>query len=216
MPPELPTGTPDPPLAGLGRFAWKVGVGTAIAIALAWAGLKLVAPGPGREPPGTAGDAPARPAPRDAAPAARRTPARLDAEVPPDVSVTLGDAAREVERRHAAGELSDAQRRLDACAGDRRRLAWLDGEGRVLRLARETAGGFAVVEWFDPEGRLREAVVSGTAGGRRWSRHVRLDASGAEQGLDTGDARLSPDAPEPPLVRTDPARAFFAGCDGAR
>jgi hypothetical protein len=121
---------------------------------------------------------------------------------------------REVERRHAAGELSDAQRRFDPCpGGDRRRLAWLDAEGRVLKLRRDTADGYAVEEWFDRDGRLREAYVSAAGGGA--SHHVIVDEEGRERLVDGAGGPFPAGGAWPRLVRADPAKAFFsgAGCD---
>ena len=225
---------PDPaaqrrerPLAGLGRFTWLVGVGTALAVAIAAAGLWLVSPR-GRPEPGATGprDASGRspPAPTvttgpGAAPAAGPLPAAARPagsgrahreETPPEPS-PVGSIARELERRHATGELAEAQRRFEACpGGDVRRLAWIERDQRVVKLARQRADGLLVEEWFDGEGRLREALVRGRAGGRPWARQVTLDERGRETEVGAAGG-LAPEEPPPALIRRDPTGAFFAG-----
>jgi hypothetical protein len=120
--------------------------------------------------------------------------------------------ARDVERRRAAGELSEAVRRFEPCpGGDRRRAAWIDGAQHVLKLRRELADGSWVEEWFDASGRLREALVHGRAGGAPWTRRVVIGEDGARTTEDEGTAGLAPDTPPPRLVERDPSDAFFAG-----
>jgi len=120
--------------------------------------------------------------------------------------------AREIERRHAAGELSEAQKRFEPCpGGDVRRTAWIDGAQRVLKLVRERADGVVVEEWFDESGRLREALVRGHAAGGAWARHVTTGERGEETAEDVSGSGLAPDAPPPPLVKRDPSSAFFSG-----
>ncbi|HEX9287969.1 MAG TPA: zf-HC2 domain-containing protein [Anaeromyxobacteraceae bacterium] len=124
--------------------------------------------------------------------------------------------AHDIERRHAANELSEAQKRFDPCpGGDVRRTAWIDREQRVVKLVRERADGMLVEEWFDDRGRLREALVRGTSSNGPWGRHVVVDEGGEERVEAAGG--LAPDAPPPSLVRSDPTRAFFsgAGCEAA-
>jgi len=95
--------------------------------------------------------------------------------------------------------------------GDVRRIAWIDGAQRVLKLVRERADGAVVEEWFDESGRLREALVRARAGGGSWTRHVTLGEHGEENSQDASDTGLAPEAPPPPLVRRDPSAAFFSG-----
>jgi len=122
----------------------------------------------------------------------------------------VGAVARELERRHAANELSEAQKRFAPCAGgDVRRTAWIDPEQRVRKLVRERADGVLVEEWFDDRGRLREALVHGTSSSGPWARHVVVGEGGEERVEAAGG--LAPDAPPPALVRSDPTRAFFSG-----
>jgi len=120
--------------------------------------------------------------------------------------------AREVERRRASGDLAEAQKRFEPCpGGDVRRIAWIDGAQRVLKLVRERADGAVVEEWFDESARLREALVRARAGGGSWTRHVTLGEHGEENSQDASDTGLAPEAPPPPLVRRDPSAAFFSG-----
>ena len=120
--------------------------------------------------------------------------------------------AREVERRRAAGELSEAQKRFEPCpGGDVRRTAFIDGEQRILKLVHERGDGFVIEEWFDESGRLREALVRGRAAGRAWSRHISVGANGEEASQDVSESGLAPETPPPQVVRRDPSRAFFSG-----
>jgi len=130
-----------------------------------------------------------------------------------------GSFAREIERRHAAGELSDAQKRFDPCpGGDVRRTAWIDREQRVLKLLRQRADGVLVEEWFDDAGRLREALVRGRSASGPWARHLTIGEHGEQTVQDTSGSGLALEVPPPALVRRDPADAFFSGpgCDSAK
>ena len=122
------------------------------------------------------------------------------------------EVARDIERRRAAGELSQAVRRFEPCpGGDRRRTAWIDGGQHILKLQRERGDGSWIEEWFDASGRLREALVHGRAGGAPWMRRVVIGEGGARTSEDEGTSGLAPETPPPPLVERDPSDAFFAG-----
>ena len=195
------------PLAGIGVFATRLAIGTAIAVVVAVVVLWLIG-----NPSGRGGDdaraqpetANAAAVPRDARARPPRTPEASDESA-------AGPIAREIERRHDAGELSEAQRRFEACpGGDLRRVAWIDRQQHVVKMIRHRADGSVVEEWFDETGRLREAAVETTAAGRPWHRRVALDEGGRETVLDVTGG-LVPDEPPPPLVRSDPTGAFFSG-----
>lgn len=192
--------------ASLRAFSLRILVGTALAtlavvLALRWwnagsAGPMVTAPSP---PAGErAGERR-----RSAAP----PPAR-DAALPDSSPVT--PAAREVERRHAAGALSDAQKRFDRCpGGDLRRLAWIDPRSGVVKLVREREDGVTLEEWFDDEGRLREARWQGRTAAGAWSRRLALDAGGRASPEEAAGSAV-PDASPPALDRQDPTAAFFS------
>jgi hypothetical protein len=220
---EAETQRPERALAGIGRFVWKLSIGTALAIFAAGLTMHFMASpavrGPQVTDPASAPEPPARAqaaaaAERAGSPAPRVPAARAAAETVPE---PVGPVAREIERRHAAGELSEAQRRFERCpGGDIRRVAWIDRQQRVLKLVHQRASGLVTEEWFDGEGRLREALVHGTAGGRLWVKHLALDERGAESVVPHGAAGVVPEEPMPTLVRADPAGAFFSGpgCGG--
>jgi hypothetical protein len=163
-----------------------------------------------------------------AAPALESSASRADTSAPTQHSRPgpllaspsgAGPFAREIERRHAAGELSDAQKRFDPCpGGDVRRTAWIDRQQRVLKLLRERADGVLVEEWFDDAGRLREALVRGRSASGPWARHMTIGEHDEESVQDTSGSGLAPEVPPPALVRRDPAGAFFSGpgCDSAK
>ena len=191
-------------LAGLGTFSWKIAVGTVLAVLLALSALKLV--GRSEERPLVARRAAGTSTPPSALPvqsAAERA------------EVAASPVAGEVERRRAAGALQQAVKRFAPCpGGDVRRTAWIDSD-RVVKLARERADGVAVEEWFDREGRLREALVRGPTGAAPYSRRLVLD----EEGRTLVDATEPPGAAgaaSAPLDRHDPSAAFFAGPGCAR
>ena len=172
--------------------------------------------GGGKAAPGTADQL----RPQAAAPAARGSEARAAAPGRQDrpaqqLRAPSGPSsawAREVERRRAAGELSEAQKRFEPCpGGDVRRTAFIDAEQRILKLVHERGDGFVIEEWFDESGRLREALVRGRAAGRAWSRHISVGANGEEASRDVSESGLAPETPPPPVVRRDPSRAFFSG-----
>ncbi|HET9599343.1 MAG TPA: hypothetical protein VFP65_27465 [Anaeromyxobacteraceae bacterium] len=162
----------------------------------------------------------------DAAPMAKAAAPRAASRAPAAAAMDRGEGpalapprtalARDVESRHARGELSDAQKRFPPCpeGGDLRRLAWLDAQGRVRKLERERAGGVLVEEWFDEAGRLAEARLRGPGG---WVQRLEVAPSGEER-LEEAAGTPPPSAEAPPLVRRDPAAVFFAptGCDAAR
>jgi hypothetical protein len=209
---EAPTPQPSPSLGG-----GEGDVGTPSASPSAAQPSPAPIPSPRPSPP-------ARPAESNAMAraAAPRSPSsapaaedRGEAATPSAPRTAL---ARDLEARHARGELSDAQKRFPPCPGgdgDLRRLAWLDAQGHVLKLERERAGGVLVEEWFDEAGRLREARVRDRGG---WVQGVTVAPSGEERLEDAPPGAPAPDAPLPPLVRRDPAAVFFAptGCDAAR
>lgn len=188
--------------AALRSFSLRVLVGTALAAAavalvLRWWGGAGPAPSP--EAPTAAPRAPA--APRPARPAA----SGAASDEPPAT-----DVAREVERRRAAGALSEAQKRLDRCpGGDVRRQAWIDPRSGVVKLVRERDDGLLLEEWFDDDGRLREARWRGGAEGRAWGGGLTVDAGGRETATTLVGGAV-PDAPPPALDRRDPTAAFFA------
>jgi hypothetical protein len=217
-------GPPDRPLSGLGRFAGKILLGTILAVA----GVLLVlragqgggarfAPPPDalavneRSRPTGSGDPATSPA---AAEARARARADVYEAAPATSGPAVGDVARDVERRLAAGELSDAQRRFEPCpGGDLRRTAWIDSHQRVRKLERLRSEDLRIEEWFDESGALREALVRSTAAGSTWLRRVSLD----ERGVLTTDESTGASGAEwrwPELVRSDPAGAFFdaPGC----
>jgi hypothetical protein len=199
------------PLQGIGRFAGKLSIGTALAVAVAAIALRLLG-GPG----GTAEQK--RVAPRIVerkAAGLPALPARASGSAGGGQVTAAGPIAREVERRHVAGELSEAQRRFEPCpGGDVRRTAWIDRQQRVVKLVHDRATGGIAEEWFDDAGRLREAVVRGGAA-RPSIRHVVVDERGGETTLDADDGAALDERP-PALVRDDPSAAFFAGPGCAR
>lgn len=146
-----------------------------------------------------------------AAAAPPRAPAAL-----PDTAAPATPIAREVERRHAQGALSEAHKQLERCpGGDVRRLAWIDPRYGVVKLVRERDDGVTVEEWFDDEGRLREALVRGRTGAGVWARRITIGEDGreADEALAGG---VVPDAPPPALDRRDPTAAFFSGANCVR
>jgi hypothetical protein len=208
-------GPPDRPLEGLGTFAWKVAIATVLAVigvvvVLWWQGRggaeRDAAPRSSSPavPPTSGVPAPSAVAPR-VPPTSVATPQRTDG---PDAVTPVGI---DVERRHAAGELSEAQRRFEPCpGGDVRRVAWIDSAQRVRKLVGHRASGLVVKQWFDDAGRLREALVTSTSAGRAWTRRLRVDDRGAESIVDAPPGAV-PDEPPPALVHSDPSAAFFAG-----
>ncbi len=192
----------DRPLAGLGRFSWKLALGTALAVAAVAAVLRLTgAPlDTGRE------------AERQAEDAGTRAAASVPVMPPsPSDATPVSATARDVERRYAAGELAEAQRRFEPCpGGDLRRVAWIEGQQRVRKLVHHRASGLVVEEWFDDAGRVREALVRATAAGRPWVRQWTIDERGAETVVRATEGPAPADPP-PALVRGDPTSAFFAG-----
>lgn len=144
------------------------------------------------------------------------------AAAPPRAPAALPDTApaspiaREVERRHAQGALSEAHKQLERCpGGDVRRLAWIDPRYGVVKLVRERDDGVTVEEWFDDEGRLREALVRGRTGAGVWAGRITIGEDGreADEALAGG---VVPDAPPPALDRRDPTAAFFSGANCVR
>ncbi len=203
---------PDRPLEGLGTFAWKLSLATVVAVA-AVALYLLVR--------GDRGDVPSGPAPSvsatrgpgsaEATPAARRV-----AILEPSNDVAESPVGRDVDRRYAQGELSEARRTFEPCrGGDLRRVAWFDAQQRVRKLIQVRETGMVVEQWFDQDGRLREALVRTTAGGRAFSRRITFDERGHESVVDTPREAVA-DEPPPSLVHADPTSAFFAGpgCSG--
>jgi hypothetical protein len=191
--------------ASLRTFSLRVLVGTALAVIVAaialrwWGGRNENAP---TSPPPAAN---AR-APVVSPPAGERTGERR--QHPPE---PLSSTARDIERRHAAGVLSEAQKRFERCpGGDVRKVAWIDASAGVVKLVRERGDGVVLEEWFDDEGRLREAVWQGRTGSGAWGRRITIDPDGREMAEEL-DAGAVPDAPPPRLDRRDPTAAFFAG-----
>lgn len=145
---------------------------------------------------------------------AAAAPPRAPAALPDTAPAT--PVAREIERRHAQGALSDAHKQLERCpGGDLRRLAWIDPRFGVVKLVRERDDGATVQEWFDEQGRLREALVRGRTAAGAWGRRVTIGEDGreADEALAGG---VVPDAPPPALDRRDPTAAFFSGPNCAR
>jgi hypothetical protein len=206
----------DHPLAGIWRFALKLTAGTAIAALAAGLGVQVLREGgsaSSRAPATAVRDRSVAGAPADREFSARRDRA-LDGDQADPGPVRTPTAA-EIERRYAAGELSEARRSFEPCpGGDVRRAAWMDREGRVLKLVRVRSDGVRVQEWFDDRGRLREALVRGAVAGRAFTRSLSVDESGAELAHEPAGEAVG-GAP-PPLVRNDPLDAFFAGagCEG--
>lgn len=193
------------PLAGIGRFSWKLALGTALAILAVVVVLRLE----GR--PLDTGRDEERRSERAASRNAEYVPVMPPS--PSDAS-PVSPTARDVERRYTAGALAEAQRRFAPCpGGDVRRVAWIEGQQRVRKLIHHRAGGLVLEEWFDEAGRVREALVRATAGGRPWIRQVTFDEHGAETVVRATEGP-APDEPPPLLVRGDPTTAFFAdaGC----
>lgn len=145
------------------------------------------------------------------APAAGAEPRAAAAGMP-----ALGELARDVERRHGAGELSELRKRYPACpGGDVRRTGWIDGAQRVRKLVRDRSDGARIEEWFDEEGRLREALARRGGAGAGWSHHLVVDPDGAERVEVGSSSGLAPgitaDVPAPSWVRRDPSIALFGG-----
>ncbi len=177
------------------------------------------APRRAAEAPSFLAGAPAAPSASEPSKARAETGAPSQRPRPAPVPVGAGSSAREIERRHAAGELSDAQKRFEPCpGGDVRRTAWIDRQQRVLKLVRERADGVLVEEWFNEAGRLREALLRGRSASGPWVRHVTIGEDGEEEVQDATSSGLAPEVPLPALVRRDPVTAFFSGpgCDSAK
>jgi hypothetical protein len=196
----------------LGAFSWKLAVGTLLAglavfLVVKWRG--------GLDLPATQAH-PERLAP---APAPGQATAAADPAHPGEGPHGLGPAtglARDIEARHARGELSDAQKRFEPCpGGDLRRTAWIDREQRVVKLVRERADGVRIDAWFDEEGRLAEALVQGQAGGRPWARRITV-GQGRHETVEEVPGSAVPEAPPPAPDREDPTAAFFGGPGCAR
>ncbi len=206
---------PDRPLEGLGTFAWKLSLASVVAVAAV--GLYLLIRGDrGEGPPDSGRAASAVSATRGGVPAAATSPARRGPIVEPSNDVAESPVGRDVDRRYAEGQLSEARRTFEPCrGGDLRRVAWFDAQQRVRKLVQVRETGMVVEQWFDEDGRLREALVRTTAGGRAFSRRITVDERGQETVVDTPRDAVA-DEPPPPLVHGDPSSAFFAGpgCNG--
>jgi hypothetical protein len=199
---------PDQPLEGLGAFAWRISLATAVAVLAV--GLVLLVRGGRAEQPRPSTTSSGSPPPGTipaAQPSTIRDPGDDRAE---------SEAGRDVDRRHAAGELSEARRKFEPCrGGDVRRVAWIDPQQRVRKLVQIRANGLVLAQWFDEEGRVREALVRTSAGGREWTRRVTVDERGRAAVVDAPPG-ATPDEPPPVLLRGDASSAFFAGpgCEG--
>ena len=128
------------------------------------------------------------PAPAPAAPSAAPAPERLaraPASAPAPAPLAAGAQRPQapadpvvdaIERRRAAGELSELRRRPGGCVEDRR--GFVDApRSKILLVVERRDGGLELLRWYDDDGRLR-AVASGG-----WS--AVLDVEGAvsrEQG----------------------------------
>jgi hypothetical protein len=129
---------------------------------------------------------------------------QLAEAAPPDDPVVV-----DIERRVAAGELSEARRRPGGCVEDRR--AWIDAApSRIHKVVEWRAGGVTLTRWFDARGRLRAATVARGGGAARL-------------GLDEGGAVVAEHGVADPALRAlalearDPSAAFFGPprCDDA-
>jgi hypothetical protein len=213
----MTAGTPERALAGLGAFSRKIAIGTLIAIALAWAGWKVFMVGEGPTATETSSVRPERSAAESKGPPASTAtpsvrPERSAAESKGEGPTSPIAAA--IERRLAEGALQEAVKRFSPCpGGDVRRTAWIDGDS-VVKLAHEKADGTQVEEWFDRDGRLREATVRGRARAAAFTRRVVLDERGAPVLDATAPAGVVLDAPMPTLRREDPSAGFFAAGPG--
>jgi len=213
--------------ASLRTFSLRVLAGTvlaALAVALAlrwWSNGDRVRP-----PAGQLAAAPSGAGPRSARgvevaaapspPAGERAGVRRREPPPRELSPPSTPVAREVERRRAAGALSEAHKVLDRCpGGDVRRLAWIDPRAGVVKLVREREDGVTLEEWFDDDGRLREARWQGRTAAGTWGRQLAIEAGGRETGEELAGG-VVPDVPPPRLDRRDPTAAFFAGSACAR
>ncbi len=78
-----------------------------------------------------------------------------------------------------------------------------------MKLVREREDGVTLEEWFDDDGRLREARWQGRTAAGSWSRRLALDADGRASPEEAAGSAV-PDAPPPALDRQDPTAAFFA------
>jgi hypothetical protein len=197
---------PDQPLEGLGTFAWRISLATVVAVLAV--GLVLLVRGDRTER--------SRPSTEPSRPPAEPIQATRASTVSESSDLAESAAGRDVDRRHAAGELSEAQRKFEPCrGGDVRRVAWIDPQQRVRKLVQFRASGLVLAQWLDEEGRVREALVRTTAGGRDWRRRVTIDEGGRAAVVDAPQGAV-PDEPPPPLLRGDASSAFFAGpgCDG--
>jgi hypothetical protein len=226
---------PDPreegAFAGLGSFSLKVAIATAIAVVIAAGALRLYGASGGmrdaadravkegvRAPPEPSGVSAARPPVSERSPASAAPPAAPPALSPPvrprdPASSAAAEVALDVERRRAAGALREAVKRFAPCpGGDVRRTASIDGD-RVVKLAREREDGAVLEEWFDRDGRLRQATVRGRATAP--ARTLLLDEAGRTL-LDEAAAEGAGDARALPLDRRDPSAAFFGGPGCAR
>ena len=199
--------------SSLWTFSLRVLLATALAalamvVALRWWGRGRV------RTEGAGSPVVAAPSPPPGERVGERRQRPLDAPLPSTSPVSA--PARDVERRHAAGALSEAHKRFEPCpGGDVRRLAWIDARSGVVKLVRERDDGVTLEEWFDDEGRLREAAWEGHADAARWGRRVTIDADGRETAADLVGGAV-PRAPPPSLDRRDPTAAFFSGPNCAR
>jgi hypothetical protein len=230
---EAPAGKPAPAAAGELAFAPRA---APAAPAEAEAERKAARPAAGLPPPGgvSARGAALQREARPAGPAERETPAasafaspppgagapartaKAEASAPPapDAEEASDRLVLELRRARDAGELNEARRHPDPCpGGDVLRVAWLDGWGKARRLAITGPLPAALGEgqatrdqYYDQAGRLRLAVIDGTAAAGRFRRRIVLDEAGR---------RVLEDPPGSPwpaedLVLRDPAGAFWA------
>jgi hypothetical protein len=194
----------EPSFGGsLRTFTLRVLLATVLAVAVVLLALRWW--GPSGEKPASAPPAADRAGPRPGS-GARATPP----PAPAASAVAITETGRDVERRRAAGALSEAHKRFARCpGGDLERLAWIDARAGVVKLLRRRDDGVTLEEWFDDEGRLREAVWQGRGAAGSWGRRVALDERGRETAEDLAGGAV-PDAPPPALDRGDPTAAFFA------
>ncbi|HEX8908526.1 MAG TPA: hypothetical protein VF805_04955, partial [Anaeromyxobacteraceae bacterium] len=110
------------------------------------------------------------PGPAAAAPPARKTAERratqdADALAAADGDGTSQQVMDDVERRLAAGELTEERRQLRCGDAPVERVALVASGGRVVKMS-ERRGGATVLEgWYDGAGRLRATRTAGSEAG---------------------------------------------------
>jgi hypothetical protein len=120
----------------------------------------------------------------------------------PSTRAPASPVVEEIERRRAAGELSELRRRPGGCVEDRR--GFVDSpRSRILLVVERRAGGLVLSRWYDDDGRLR-AVASGG-----WS--AALDPDGA---VSREEGAVEPVTRAIALEARDPSDALFGAARG--